>query len=54
MSPNLTDRLGVRLDPDVRRRLEAQALAEERKPGGLVRRLISEGCAGEVAATAGR
>ncbi|HEX5527228.1 MAG TPA: hypothetical protein VFX44_08555 [Solirubrobacterales bacterium] len=43
MARTLTERFSVRLEPDVRRRLEAQAEAEDRKPGNLARRLIAEG-----------
>jgi predicted transcriptional regulator len=43
MARNLTERFSVRLDPETRGRLKAQAEVEDRKPGNLARRLISEG-----------
>jgi predicted transcriptional regulator len=39
----LTARIMVRLEPDVRRQLEARAKAEDRKPSALARHLIRQG-----------
>jgi predicted transcriptional regulator len=40
---NMTDRIAIRLDPDLRRRLEARAAVEDRKPAALARLLIRQG-----------